>query len=199
MIFTSMPNYPGDPIGLDDNPCWPKTLAPHVEEGWALFKGDPYYIRDRSMYARSEYEFLHPPASFTAGKFPPLKRKRDISFDHDAQVFVENTGNHTVVLTPEEVEADAELRYEVNQQLEELYGELSPPGAETATTTADDAASTAPVGTPAAPGSPSRQTDPIATVTEEASSSGPVETSHPKPTSIARGSRGRGKVRASQD
>jgi hypothetical protein len=41
--WKSIPVIPGDPDLLTANPCWPATLFPDAEPGFALRNDDPYY------------------------------------------------------------------------------------------------------------------------------------------------------------
>jgi hypothetical protein len=100
---------------LDSNPCWRRNLAPDVESGSALNRGDEFYISDQHQYGPTFYTSSPIPFSVTNGKSRPAKRKikRDVFFDHAFKIFLENTGNCTIPILEEDVAADEELRMAV--------------------------------------------------------------------------------------
>jgi hypothetical protein len=69
-----MPYYPGDPWGLNINPCYPSALASQVESGFPLYLGDQFYVVDQLTYGSSWYAYSPIPSSVTAGKQMPIKR-----------------------------------------------------------------------------------------------------------------------------
>lgn len=110
-----MPSYFNDGWGLTTNVCWPTTLDPYAEPGFALFRGDEYYVVDQQEYGSAFYTSSPIPAYVTFGKTRPLKHKRNITFDRRSNLFLEDTGNGTRPIRPEDLTADEELRLTVAQ------------------------------------------------------------------------------------
>jgi hypothetical protein len=50
MDWKSIPVLPGDPDLLTANDCWPRTLYPNAEPGFALLADDGYYTRTGSPW-----------------------------------------------------------------------------------------------------------------------------------------------------
>jgi len=89
---------PSDDL-LTENECWPHTLAPDTEPGFALFNYDRYYVgqgRQPTSYRNA------PSSSVTAGK-TPMKRDIHLVPDGDVEALVFDDGNSTRWLSDEEL------------------------------------------------------------------------------------------------
>ncbi len=95
-------NMSGDQ--LTQNQCWPRTLSPDAEPGFALFNYDQYYAGQHHPYSYA----LAPPSYVTAGKTPPTKRDLHLVPSGDDEAFVVDDGNSTRRLS------DAELAQYAN-------------------------------------------------------------------------------------
>lgn len=103
MRFDNMPVYQ-DGSGLATNPCWPQILndPPNVEKGFALYRGDAFYVVDQGRYGNIQYAQNFVPAEYTQGKTMPTKRS--LVYLADEGLMVLDEGNSSRAISPEELE-----------------------------------------------------------------------------------------------
>ncbi|KAH2448624.1 hypothetical protein KXW63_007635 [Aspergillus fumigatus] len=103
MDWKSIPVVAGDPDLLTANDCWPRTLYPDAEPGFALLADDGYYFREGIPFFAYRYTTA-PAASVTvhhpAGKSKPVKRSVEralevLMFDDDTARYVIDDCNST--------------------------------------------------------------------------------------------------------
>lgn len=65
MDWKSIPIITGDPDLLTANDCWPRTLYPDAEPGFALLADDGYYFREGIPFFA--YRYTTAPAASVTG------------------------------------------------------------------------------------------------------------------------------------
>jgi hypothetical protein len=104
-----MPSYPGDPWGLDNNACFPSALAPQVESGFPLYRGDEFYVADQLRYGAEWYTTSPIPSWVTIGKTKPTKRWLQLPFFGEAAVNGSAKGNSSHVPNWDELQDRLEV------------------------------------------------------------------------------------------
>ncbi|GFF81417.1 hypothetical protein IFM62136_10490 [Aspergillus lentulus] len=100
MDWKSIPVVAGDPDLVTANDCWPRTLSPDAEPGFALQADDGYYWRKGIPFNFPFRYTTTPAASVTAGKTKPVKRSVEralevLMFDDETARYVIDDGNST--------------------------------------------------------------------------------------------------------